>query len=76
MIHYCLEPHYLYVLRHHHLSISPAVHVYYANHVTLRKVWIVNKQRQTLTIDDLTNFELKRIEFGCRKTEAQVVTYD
>jgi hypothetical protein len=50
MIHYRLEPHYLYVLRHQQLSISPGVHVYYANHVTLRKVWIVNKQRKTLGI--------------------------
>jgi len=29
------------------LSISPGVLVYYTNHVTLRKVWIVNKQRKT-----------------------------
>jgi len=48
MIHYHdLEPQYLYVLRHHQLSISPGVHVYYTNHVTLRKVWIVNNQRKT-----------------------------
>jgi hypothetical protein len=26
------------------LSISPGVPEYYTNHVTLRKVWIVNKQ--------------------------------
>ena len=29
------------------LSISPGILVYYTNHVTLRKVWIVNKQRKT-----------------------------
>jgi len=29
------------------LSISPGVLVYYTNHATLRKVWIVNKQRKT-----------------------------
>ena len=29
------------------LSISPGVLVYYTNHDTLRKVWIVNKQRKT-----------------------------
>jgi hypothetical protein len=28
------------------LSISPDILVYYTNHVTLRKVWIVNKQRK------------------------------
>jgi hypothetical protein len=37
-----LKPQYLYVIRHHKLSISPGVHVYNANHVTLRKAWIVN----------------------------------
>jgi hypothetical protein len=48
MIHYHLEPQYLYtVLCHHKLLISPGIHVYYTNHVTLRKVWIVNKQRKT-----------------------------
>jgi hypothetical protein len=29
------------------LSISPGVPVYYTNQVTLRKVWILNKQRKT-----------------------------
>jgi hypothetical protein len=27
------------------LSISPGILVYYTNHVTLRKVWIVNKEK-------------------------------
>ena len=32
---------------HRKLSISPGVPVSYTNHVTHRKVWIVNKQRKT-----------------------------
>jgi hypothetical protein len=47
MIRYHLEPQYLYVLRHQKLSISPGTLVYCTNHVTPRKVWIVNKQRKT-----------------------------
>jgi hypothetical protein len=31
------EPQYLYVLRHHKLSISPGVLLFYTNHVTPRK---------------------------------------
>ena len=46
-LHYQLEPQYLCVLRHQ--KILPGVLVYYTNHVTLRKVWIV-KQRKTLGI--------------------------
>ena len=33
------------------LSISPGVLVYYTNHVTLRKIWIVNKQRKKSGFD-------------------------
>jgi hypothetical protein len=43
MIQYHLEPQYLFVLRHQKLSIYPD----YTNHVTPRKVSIVNKQRKT-----------------------------
>ena len=46
-LHYHLEPQYLCVLHHKKLSISPGILVYYTNHVTLRKVWIVNKQTKT-----------------------------
>jgi len=42
MIHYHLEPQYLYVLRLQKLAITPGVIVYCTNHVTPRKVWIVN----------------------------------
>ena len=44
MIRYHLEPQYLCVIPHQKLSNSPVVLVYYTIHVTLRKIWIVNKE--------------------------------